>query len=117
MSAVLGAVYYSVGNVTTYTDTGATATGTAQPPTTNTSGEFTINAPTGCTPFDGQKLEIKIISPAGGIVTYAPASSYVASGQLAFPTTSYAAGKEDYFITQYDADLSDWVLLSYNQGF
>jgi hypothetical protein len=106
----------SGGSTATFTDTGATGT-TATPPTSNTSGQFTINAPSTCTPTDGQKLELKIISPSGGIVTYAFNSAYLASGSLALPTTSYAAGKEDYFQTQYDADKSDWVVLSYNQGF
>jgi hypothetical protein len=106
----------SGGTTVTFTDTGATGT-TATPPTANTSGQFTINAPSTCTPTDGQKLELKIISPSGGIVTYAFNSAYLASGSLALPTTSYAAGKEDYFQTQYDADKSDWVVLSYNQGF
>ena len=106
----------SGGTTVTFTDTGATGT-TATPPTANTSGQFTINAPSTCTPTDGQKLELKIISPSGGIVTYAFNSAYLASGSLALPTTSYAAGKEDYFQTQYDADKADWVVLSYNQGF
>ncbi len=106
----------SGGTTVTFTDTGATGT-TATPPTVNTTGQFTINAPSTCTPTDGQKLELKIISPSGGIVTYAFNSAYLASGSLALPTTSYAAGKEDYFQTQYDADKSDWVVLSYNQGF
>jgi len=109
-------VYYSPGNVTTYTDTGATST-SGTPPTSNTSGQFTVNHPNTCTPFDGQRLELKVISPSGGIVTYAWNSAYAGSGQLALPTTSYAAGNEDYFMTQYDADLSKWVVLSYNQGF
>ena len=115
---VTNATSYTVsgGSTATFTDTGATGT-TATPPTSNTSGQFTINAPSTCTPTDGQKLELKIISPSGGIVTYAFNSAYLASGSLALPTTSYAAGKEDYFQTQYDADKSDWVVLSYNQGF
>ena len=106
----------SGGTTVTFTDTGATGT-TATPPTTNTTGAFTIDAPASCTPTDGQKLEIKIISPAGGIVSYDWPSTIIGSTQLALPTTSAGAGLEDYFQLQYDADLTDWVMLSYNQGF
>ena len=106
----------SGGTTVTFTDTGATGT-TATPPTTNTTGAFTIDAPASCTPTDGQKLEIKIISPAGGIVSYDWPSAILGSTQLALPTTSAGAGLEDYFQLQYDADLTDWVMLSYNQGF
>ena len=106
----------SGGSTVTFLDTGATGT-TATPPTTNTTGLFTINTPGTCTPVDGQQLEIKIISPAGGLLQYAFGSGYQASGQLAFPTTSYAAGDEDFFTVQYDADLTKWDLLAANQGF
>lgn len=104
------------GSTVTFLDTGATGT-TATPPTTNTTGLFTINTPGTCTPVDGQQLEIKIISPAGGLLQYSWGSGYQASGQLAFPTTSYAAGDEDFFTVQYDADLSKWDLMASNQGF
>jgi hypothetical protein len=106
----------SGGSTVTFLDTGATGT-TATPPTTNTTGLFTINTPGTCTPVDGQQLEIKIISPAGGLLQYSWGSGYQASGQLAFPTTSYAAGDEDFFTVQYDADLSRWDLMATNQGF
>ena len=106
----------SGGSTITFLDTGATGT-TATPPTTNTTGLFTINTPGTCTPVDGQQLEIKIISPAGGLLTYSWGSGYQASGQLAFPTTSYAAGDEDFFTVQYDADLTKWDLMATNQGF
>lgn len=106
----------SGGSTVTFLDTGATGT-TATPPTTNTTGLFTINTPGTCTPVDGQQLEIKIISPAGGLLQYAFGSGYQASGQLAFPTTSYAAGDEDFLTVQYDADLSKWDLMATNQGF
>ena len=104
------------GSALTFTDTGASGT-TATPPTSNTTGQFTINAPASCTPTDGQKLEVKIISPAGGLITYAWPSTIIGSTQLALPLTSAGAGLEDYFQLQYDADLTDWVMLSYNQGF
>ncbi len=106
----------SGGSTVTFLDTGATGT-TATPPTTNTTGLFAINTPGTCTPVDGQQLEIKIISPAGGLLTYSWGSGYQASGQLAFPTVSYAAGDEDFFTVQYDADLTKWDLLAANQGF
>ncbi len=106
----------SGGSTVTFIDTGATGT-TATPPTTNTTGLFTINTPATCTPVDGQQLEIKITSPAGGLLQYSWGSGYQASGQLAFPTTSYAAGDEDFFTVQYDADLSKWDLMASNQGF
>ena len=106
----------SGGTTVTFTDTGATGT-TATPPTSNTTGQFTINAPGTCTPTDGQKLEVKVISPSGGLITYAWPSTIIGSTQLALPTTSAGAGLEDYFELQYDANLTDWVMLSYNQGF
>ncbi len=106
----------SGGTTVTFTDTGATGT-TATPPTSNTTGQFTINAPASCTPTDGQKLEVKIISPAGGLITYAWPSTIIGSTQLALPLTSAGAGLEDYFQLQDDADLGKWVMLSYNQGF
>ena len=106
----------SGGSTVTFLDTGATGT-TATPPTTNTTGLFAINTPGTCTPVDGQQLEIKIISPAGGLLQYSWGSGYQASGQLAFPTTSYAAGDEDFFTVQYDADLTKWDLMATNQGF
>ena len=106
----------SGGTTVTFTDTGATGT-TATPPTVNTTGQFTINAPGSCTPTDGQKLEVKVISPSGGLITYAWPSTIIGSTQLALPTTSAGAGLEDYFQLQYDANLTDWVMLSYNQGF
>jgi hypothetical protein len=85
--------------------------------TASATGTFTINAPGTCTPFDGQKLELKIISPSGGTITYSWNSAYLASATLALPTTSNAASKEDYFEFQYDADKSGWVFLADNQGF
>jgi hypothetical protein len=85
--------------------------------TASATGTFTINAPGTCTPFDGQKLELKIISPSGGTVTYSWNAAYLASATLALPTTSNAASKEDYFSFQYDADKSGWVFLADNQGF
>lgn len=106
-----------IGTATAWVEpTSGLISGTAIP-TSNTSGQFTLNAPGTCTPTDGQQLEIKVISPSGGIVTYSWNAAYVASGQLALPLTSYAAGKEDYFIAQYDADKSAWAYLSMNQGF
>jgi hypothetical protein len=85
--------------------------------TASATGTFTINAPGTCTPFDGQKLELKIISPSGGTITYSWNAAYIASATLALPTTSNAASKEDYFAFQYDADKSGWVFLADNQGF
>jgi len=85
--------------------------------TASATGTFTVNAPTTCTPTDGQKLELKIISPAGGTITYAWNATYLVSATLALPTTSNAASKEDYFSFQYDADKSGWVFLASNQGF
>lgn len=85
--------------------------------TASATGTFTVNAPNTCTPVDGQKLELKVISPAGGTVTYAWNATYLASATLALPTTSNASSKEDYFSFQYDADKSGWVFLAANQGF
>jgi fibronectin-binding autotransporter adhesin len=85
--------------------------------TASATGTFTINAPGTCTPFDGQKLELKIISPSGGTITYSWNAAYIASATLALPTTSNAASKEDYFAFQYDADKSGWVFLAAAQGF
>ena len=106
----------SGGSTVTFLDTGATGT-TATPPTTNTTGLFTIHTPATCTPVDGQQLEIKIISPPGGLLQYAFGAGYQASGQLAFPTVSYGPGDEDFFTVQYDADLTKWDLMATNQGF
>jgi hypothetical protein len=80
-------------------------------------GTFTINAPGTCTPFDGQKLTLKVTSPAGGTITYSWNAAFLASATLALPTTSNAASKEDYFGFQYDSDKSGWVYLASNQGF
>jgi len=85
--------------------------------TASATGTFTVNAPGTCTPKDGQKLELKVISPSGGTITYAWNATYLASATLALPTTSNAASKEDYFQFQYDADKSGWVFLADNQGF
>lgn len=85
--------------------------------TASATGTLTVNAPGTCTPVDGQRLEMKVISPAGGTITYAWNAAYLASATLALPTTSNAASKEDYFAFQYDSDKSGWVFLADNQGF
>lgn len=85
--------------------------------TASTTGTFTINAPTDCTPQAGQELTLKFTSPSGGTVTYSWNAAYLASASLALPTTSNAASKEDYFTFRYDSDKSGWVFLADNQGF
>lgn len=85
--------------------------------TASTSGTFTINAPTDCTPQDGQKLQINILSASGGAAAYSWNATYIASATLAIPTTANAASKEDRFIFQWSATASAWVLLAYNQGY
>lgn len=85
--------------------------------TASTSGAFTVNAPTGCTPIDGQILEVDILSAAGGTATYTFNAAFVASATVALPTTSNAASKEDDFVFHWSARLSKWKMMAVNQGF
>ncbi len=61
------ASYYDVGNVTSYTDTGATATGTATPPTTNTA-DSSLN--TTVTITDGTNtFDVTFVTPVQNVAT------------------------------------------------
>lgn len=86
-------------------------------PASNTSGLFTLNAPTGCTPVNGQKIQVNVTSPSGGTLTYAFNTIYLASSSLAFPAASTAASTEDDFLFQYSTTLSKWKFMTVNQGF
>jgi hypothetical protein len=85
--------------------------------TASTTGTFTVNAPGTCTPANGQRLRVEVLSPAGGTVTYSFNSAFKASASLALPTTSNAASKEDDFEFEYSSRLTGWKLMAYNQGF
>lgn len=77
-------------------------------------GALTVAAPTGCTPYDGQKLLLKVKIATGGN-TYS-ASAIIAGANLAWPSTAGTAGDEDHFVLIYDATLTTpgWVLEAYN---
>lgn len=111
-------VYYAVsgGSSASYTDTGATST-SGSPPAANTSGQFTFNAPTGCTPVEGQKIQVNVTSASGGTLTYTENATYLASSSLAFPSASTAASTQDDFLFQYSTALSKWKFMTMNQGF
>lgn len=85
--------------------------------TASATGTFTLNAPTGCTPTDGQILEVDVLSPAGGTVTYSFNAAFAASATVTAPTTSNAASKEDDFVFHWSARLSKWKFMAVNQGF
>lgn len=107
----------SGGTTATFTDTGATGTVTS-PPANNTSGLFTFNTPTGCTPVDGQKIQVNVTMAAGGPASYiVNSASYLSSTSLPFPTTSSAASLQDDFLFQYSTRLSAWKFMTMNQGF
>ena len=79
------------------------------------SGALTINAPSSCTPYDGQKLLLKIKVAVGG-------NSYTATSYLtgattgAWPSAAGTAGDSDHFELIYDATgaTAGWVLEAYH---
>lgn len=85
--------------------------------TASATGTFTINAPGTCTPVNGQRLRLEVLSPSGGAVTYSFNAAYKASASLALPTTSNAASKEDDFEFEYSSRLTGWKFMAVNQGF
>lgn len=85
--------------------------------TASATGTFTVNSPGTCTPVNGQRLRIEVLSPAGGTVTYSFNAAFKASATLALPATSNAASKEDDFEFEFSSRLSGWKLMAYNQGF
>lgn len=108
---------------TTASSTATSATFTSVPSTTattpsaNTSGLFSINAPTDCTPQPHQRLQIDVLSPSGGAVSYAWNSAYHASSTLPLPTASEGASDKDKIVFEWDSLLSKWDYLASNQGF
>lgn len=108
----------------TATSTATSSTFTAVPsttkttPTANTSGQFTVNAPTGCTPHSGQKLLLIVQGASGGTATYSASAYLTGSTTGAWPATSGAASKDDHFVLIYDGYLATpgWVLEAYNLG-
>ena len=87
-------------------------------PSANTSGQFTVNLPVGCTPYTGQKLLLIIQSASGGTLTYLPGSYLTGATAGAWPSASVAASKDDHFALVYDGYLATpgWTLAAYNLG-
>ncbi len=88
-------------------------------PSVNTSGQFTINLPTGCTPYTGQRLIMIVQSASGGTLTYSVNAGYLTGATTgAWPSASNAASKDDHFILIYDGYLATpgWTLDGYNLG-
>ncbi len=84
--------------------------------TVTITADATINTPTGCTPYTGQKLIL--------IVQSASAYTYTATGYLTgattgvWPASSTGSSKDDHFVLIYDGYLGTpgWALDGYNLG-
>jgi hypothetical protein len=85
---------------------------------TQASGTLTVNTPTGCSPFDGQKLEMRLKS--SNLQTFSWSSAYTGSSDLALPTQGSGASgtaKFDFMIWQWNGVSSKWNMLGKNFGF
>lgn len=81
---------------------------------TQAAGTFTLNAPTG-TVVNGQKLLFRMTST--NVQTFSWNGVFRGSTDLALPTASSGAGKEDYLGFIYDSTSSKWDLIAKNFGF
>ncbi|MDE2104658.1 MAG: hypothetical protein KGL39_45905, partial [Patescibacteria group bacterium] len=77
---------------------------------------FTFNAPTDCTPRNGQLLELDLTSYSTAS-TFTFNGTYHAGSSVSLPSGSATANKMDRLLFQYNSTLSDWDLLSVAQGF
>jgi hypothetical protein len=77
-------------------------------------GTLTVNAPTGCTPVEGQSLKIHIKST--NVQTYAWNAAFV-GGTTALPTASSGASKGDWIGFLYDSINSKWDYVATSTGF
>lgn len=77
-------------------------------------GTFTINAPTGCTAFEGQRLRIHL--KFTNSQTYSFNAAYV-GGTTALPTTSTGSSKGDWLAFLYDSVNSKWDYVATAPGF
>ena len=109
----------SVNRVVSYTDAtsitiNADTTDMATMANTQSAGTFTLNAPTG-TLVNGQKLLFRMTST--NVQTFSWNAVFRGSTDLALPTASSGAGKEDYLGFIYDSTSSKWDLIAKNFGF
>lgn len=109
----------SVNRVVSYTDAtsitiNADTTDMATMANTQAAGTFTLNAPTG-TVVNGQKLLFRMTST--NVQTFSWNGVFRGSTDLALPTASSGAGKEDYLGFIYDSTSSKWDLIAKNFGF
>jgi hypothetical protein len=110
----------SVSNrVVSYTDAtsitiNADTTDMATMANTQAAGTFTLNAPTGAV-VNGQKLLFRMTST--NVQTFSWNAVFRGSTDLALPTASSGAGKEDYLGFIYDSTSSKWDLIAKNFGF
>lgn len=81
---------------------------------TASAGTYTVNAPTGCVPVEGQKLMIRIKST--NVQTYSWNSAY-RGGTTALPTASTGTSKNDYIGFRYNSTDSKWDFLSLAGGY
>jgi hypothetical protein len=81
---------------------------------TATGGTFTVNAPTGCQPFDGQSLKLHI--KYTNAQTYSWNAAFV-GGTTALPTTSSGSSKGDWVAFLYDSINSKWDYVATATGF
>jgi hypothetical protein len=105
--------------VVSYTDAtsitiNADTTDMATMANTQSAGTFTLNAPTG-TLVNGQKLLFRMTST--NVQTFSWNAVFRGSTDLALPTASSGAGKEDYLGFIYDSTSSKWDLIAKNFGF
>lgn len=102
---------YAEGSVTTVTPNCAFGTTTA-----TITGAATIDTPTGCTPYNGQRIFLEIQSASSETYT---ASGYITGSTTgAWPASSTGSSKDDHFELIYDGYLSSpgWTLAAYNLG-
>lgn len=105
----LATLTYAEGSVTTVTPNCAFGTTTA-----TITGAATIDTPTGCTPYNGQRILLEIQSASS--YTYTASGYITGSTTGAWPASSTGSSKDDHFVLLYDGYLGTpgWVLEAYN---
>jgi hypothetical protein len=78
-------------------------------------GTFTINAPTGGSPYNGQKLIFRMSSTS--VQTFSWNAIFQGSTDLPLPTASSSGGKYDYMGFMYNSTAVKWQLIASNFGF
>jgi hypothetical protein len=81
---------------------------------TATAGTFTVNAPTGCVAFEGQRLRLHL--KFTNAQTYSWNTAFV-GGTTALPTTSTGSSKGDWIGFLYDSINSKWDYVATATGF